>query len=349
MKKYFKKSYIALPALLMVSAFISGGCGKKEEPGKSLEKNQIVAVRTIKAVKGEITTTRTFAGTLEGTEQSSIVARISERITGINAGINDYVKKGQIVFLLDKTGPTSVYLQTKANLDNLEKEVARMQALYNEGAISQQALDQVKTGYEVAKANFEAARSTVELASPIGGMLTTLNVNTGDWVTPGKELAIVANISQMIIKFTVNETEIGKVKTGGRVKIEPEFDKEYATEGSIYEISRAASSDSRSFTVKARFPNVKDSWYKPGMFINAGLVLDSKKDILTIPAAAVVYAENKKTVFVIRDGKAYKTEVETGISDDNSIEILSGLKEGDEVVVTGMNNLKENSKVTVLE
>ncbi len=204
MNKYFKKSMTALPAVLLTAALFISGCGKKDEPGKSLEKNQVVAVRTAKIAKGEITTTRTFAGTLEGTEQSSVVARISERITGINAGINDYVSKGQVLFLLDKSGPTSAYLQTKANLDNLEKEVTRMQALFDEGAVSRQALDQVKTAYEVAKANFEAAKSTVELVSPISGMLTTLNVNTGDWVTPGKELAIVANISQMIIKFTVN-------------------------------------------------------------------------------------------------------------------------------------------------
>ncbi len=139
------------------------------------------------------------------------------------------------------------------------------------------------------------------------------------------------------------------MKTGGRVKIEPEFDKEYATEGTIYEISRAASSDSRSFMVKARFPNVKDSWYKPGMFINAGLVLESKKDILIIPSAAIVFAENKKSVFVIKEGKAHKVSIETGISNDEFTEVLSGLGVGDQVVVLGMNNLKENSKVTVLE
>ncbi len=308
-----------------------------------------ISVNAAIVKKGSISQEKTFSGTLEGIEQASIIAKISERITDIKHKVNDYVKSGDVIFELDKSGSMSSYLQTQAAFVNAQKDYERMKALIEEGAVSQQRVDQAKTAYDVAKANFDAAKSTVELSTPINGIVTDIKYNVGDWVTPGSELGIVANINEMVIKFYVSEVEMQKIKIGEKVKIYSEFDKKNSVEGKVYEISRSASSDARAFQVKAKFQNSKNLWFKPGMFVSADVELNSLNDILTIPTSAITFSNDKDIVYVIKNNQAFPVEIKTGISNQNTTEVTSGLNEGDTIVTMGMNNLQDSSKVSIVK
>ena len=327
---------------------ISVSCGKNSNDQPKGEDKQTVPVKVTVVEKNNISQEKTFSGALEGVQQTSIVAKISERVVSTNFSVNSYVKKGQVIVQLDKTGPSSNYLQTKANFENVARDYERMKALLDEGAISQQILDQTKTAYEVSNANFEASKSLVELTAPINGILTDLKVNPGDWVAPGSELAVIANIYEMIINFYINERELQKLKIGDPVNIYSEFDNNKSVMGKIAEISRSADSDTRSFQVKAKFKNLFNHWYKPGMYVNVSVVLESQKDVLIIPAQSVISNNNINTVYVIRENKAMPLNINTGLSTDKYVVVLSGLNAGDTVVTVGMNNLKENSQVTIV-
>jgi len=126
----------------------------------------------------------------------------------INARVGDYVKTGDVLFELDKSGAQSQFYQAQAVFLNAQKDFERMKNLFNEGAVSRQALDQAQTGYDVAKANFDAAKSTVEITSPISGVVTAINVNIGDLANPQMPLATVANIGRMKAKFNVGESDV---------------------------------------------------------------------------------------------------------------------------------------------
>ena len=256
---------------------------------------------------------------------------------------------GEVIIKLDRSGATSNYLQTQANYENANKDYERMKALYKDGAISQQQLDQAKTAYEVAKANYDAAKSTIELESPVNGVVTDININVGDWVTPGMQLATIANINQMIIKFYVTEAEVAHINLGDKVNVYSEFNKEKTTIGTITEISRSASSETRSFQVKAKFNNTKNNWYKPGMFVNVDVTLASHKDVLLIPTKALVFVNDKNVVFKIIDKRAFSVDVATGLSNDNVTEITKGLDIGETIVTEGMNNLSDSTRVNIIE
>ena len=354
------KTKIHLTGLIILTTscllfFIS--CGKddgKENPDKTgTDLNVIVPVSVTTAELKDISIKKTFAGSLEGIKQSKIVARIPERITAINVNVGAFVKAGDVVIQLDKTGQSSQFLQAQANLNNVEKELNRMKALFKEGAISQQNLDQVQTTYEIAKANFEAAKNTVDLVSPITGRITAVNVNAGDWVVPGIDLAVVADIEQMIIKFNVSETEIQDFKIGTDVFVYSEFDKDLMQKGKIIEINRSASIEARSFQIKAKFPNTKDNFYKPGMFIKADVVLQSKKNVLTIPTASITQQSDGDFVYIIKNNLSFSRKIKTGLSDEfvdgGLTEIINGLSKGDTVVIAGMNNLSDSTKVSVIK
>ncbi len=341
MTKLLKNLFISSIVLILLTQ----GC-KKQNQEKVLQPEP---VQVTKVERKSITEKKTYSGTLEGVEQASIVSKIAERITDIKVQVNSYVKKGDVLIQLDRSGATSNFLQAQANFENTSKNYDRMKALYNDGAISQQQLDQVQTAYDVAKANFDASKSTVDLESPINGMVTDLNVNVGDWVTPGMQLATVANIQQMIIKFYVTEAEVANINVNETVSIYSEFNKEKKVTGRISEISRSASSDARSFQVKAKFNNTKNGWYKPGMFVNVDVTLASQKDVIIIPTEAVVYANDKNIVFKVVNKMAIPVDVKVGLSNENVTEITDGLKEGETIVTEGMNNLSDSTEVSIIK
>lgn len=335
---------------VFLSMFLLAGCGSNKDKGESTVKlNEVVPVNVVHVEKGNVDIQKTFGGTLEGEQQADIVAKISERITAINAKVGDNVKQDQVLIELEKNGPTSQYLQAKANYENAEKNYERMQALLKEGAVSQQSVDQAETGYKVAKANYEAAESAVELASPIPGTVTAINYNEGDWVNPGADLATVAEIGQMIIKFNVSESDVQNLKIGKPVYVYSDFNKDLKVKGYITEINRSVNVESRSFLIKAKFENTKDMFFKPGMFVKVNVVLESEDNAVAIPTPSIVFNGNGQIVYVIKNGMSFSEEVKTGLSNDSITVVKSGLNVGDELVTSGMNNLSDSTKVNIVK
>jgi RND family efflux transporter MFP subunit len=344
-KPYLKISLGLLVAAIML--FISA-CGNKDERPKTELKTtytDTISVEIEKASIKELNITKTFAGTLEGEEQANIVSKIPERIMEIKVRVGEFVNAGSVVFLLDKGGASSQYYQAQAVFLNAQKDLERMKSLFNEGAVSRQMLDGTQTAYDVAKANFEAAKSTVELTSPLSGVVTSLNVNVGDIANPGIVMATVANISRMKALFNVGESDVPNFFTGQSAEIYSELNPEIVQTGKLVQISKSADIQSRTFEMKALFTNTKDRWFKPGMFCKVKVNLQTKKGSLVIPYASIIDYENERGIFAVNNGKASFRKIETGITDGKYIEVLSGLNEGEEVVTLGMNNLKEGTVV----
>ena len=339
-----KTTLISILSVLIL--LLIAGCSNKKAEEKLQENevlNQTVPVNVTVVRQQSLSEDKTYSGSLEGIEQSNIVSKIAERIVKINKQVDSYVNQGETVIELDKTGPSSQFLQAQANFVNSEKSLKRMQALLDAGAVSQQQLDQAQTVYDIAKANFEAAKSTVVLTSPISGVITNINVNEGDWVNPGMEMATIAKIDRMIIKFFVNENEIQDLRQGDKVTVWSESKPDLKIRGTITEISKSASSDSRTFQVKAEFPNTKDRWFKPGMFVKAKATLATKKDVVVVPNESIIHIDNKEVVYIIKNGKAVEKDIKTGMTNGNFSEVMNGMNAGDSLITAGMENITANS------
>ncbi|MCK9424538.1 MAG: efflux RND transporter periplasmic adaptor subunit [Ignavibacteriaceae bacterium] len=323
-------------------------CSKREEAEPAAKKNtdlDTIPVQVSKVELKEIVLTKSFSGTLEGEEQANIVAKLPERIVSIKVKVGEPVKAGQLIILLDKAGATSQYYQAEAAYLNAKKDLDRMEALYKEGAISQQLLDGTRTGFSIAKANFEAVKSSVELTSPISGIVTAVNANIGDLAAVGMPLVTVANINSMKIILNVGEVDLAHFSIGQPIKVYSEIKPGTIMNGKISQSAKSAEVESRTFEVKGIFPNTSDKWFKPGMFCTADVELKSQKGSLSVPSRAITITEKGSGVFTIENNRAYFKLVTQGISNDTFTEVLSGLKEGEVIVTVGMNNLKEGSLV----
>lgn len=334
---------------LIISVFVLHACGEKAQDDNQpkTEYTDTISVEAENVQLRELNLSQTFSGTLEGEEQANIVSKIPERIVGIKVRVDEYVQVGTVLFELDKGGASSQFYQSQAVFLNAQKDFERMKNLFNEGAVSRQALDQAQTGYDVAKANFEAAKSTVEITSPLSGVVTAINVNIGDIANPAIVMATVANISKMKAKFNVGESDVPSFYVGQSAQIFSEMNPNVIQAGKIFQLSKSANIQSRTFEIQAIFPNTKDRWFKPGMFCRVNVNMKTKKDALVIPLAAVVKLNNTDGVYLINDDKSYYKTITTGITDGKFIEVITGLKAGDKIVTLGMNNLKDGTVVVI--
>jgi RND family efflux transporter MFP subunit len=350
MKQILEKYLTALMLTgLVLSVFVFPACGEKEQKNNLLktEYTDTISVEAENVQLRELNISKTFSGTLEGEEQANIVSKIPERIVGIKVRVDQYVQAGTVLFELDKGGASSQFYQSQAVFLNAQKDFERMKNLFNEGAVSRQALDQAQTGYDVAKANYEAAKSTVEITAPLSGVVTAINVNIGDIANPAAVMATVANISRMKAKFNVGESDVPSFYVGQPAQIFSEMKPDVIQEGKIFQLSKSANIQSRTFEMQAMFSNTKDRWFKPGMFCRVNVSMKTKKDALVISLAAVVKLNNSDGVYLINDGKSYYKTITTGITDGKFIEVISGLKAGDKIVTLGMNNLKDGTVVII--
>lgn len=309
---------------------------------------QVVPVETAVAVRTPLTVTRLYTGSLEGEEQANVVSKISERVTGIRAAVGLHVRKGQEMVGLDKGGTSSQYFQAGAGYRNAGKSLERMKSLYAEGAVALQSLDGAQTAYDVAKANFEAAQSAVDLSTPIAGVVTAVNVSLGDLTTPGQVLVTVANIDRMKVTISLNENDVTNVALGQDAVIYSEARPEAKVGGKIIQLSKSADIRSRSFEVKALFQNTPDRWFKPGMFVKVNLNISPAGKQLVVPSAAVQSDGVTNRVFVLREGRSYQVPVIVGVTDGERTAILQGLAEFDTVATVGVNNLRDSCLVTVV-
>lgn len=233
---------------------------------------------------------------------------------------------------------------------------------------SEAQLDRAKD--ELAKTTFNA---------PMSGIVTKLNAEEGETVitgtmnNPGTVIMTISDMSQVLATVNVDETDINQVKAGQNCEVSVDAVEDKVYKGKVHDIASSASKDQEVSVFKVEIAiDEPDENLKPGMSSRAEIETDSRTDIITIPLQAVVEREinsddkdnkedtskgkgkkeKKEVVFVVKDGKAVRTPVKTGISSISDIEIISGLKKGD-MVVSGpyrtLKKLKDGDKVKVKE
>ncbi len=323
-------------------AFIAG-CGSDEKKNAYIQK---VFVEVDRVDYGDITVTKTYSGTLEGAEQSIIYASIPERVVEIPISEGQYVKKGQPVIKLDKSGPASQYNQAFAVYQNARDNYEKMQKLYDQKAISELSYKGAKTSYEVARANFNAAKATVELSSPINGIVTDIAVNLGQQAPLGAPIATVANTDKMRLTLFVGLKEVNKL-TGSKLA-EVFIDSNEPIPAMIVESSRSADPETRLFRIELEMNNPGDL-LKPGMYARARVVVDDLSNVLTISNSAIFSEEGITKTYFVKNDTAFVRTIEIGATDGERSEIISGIKAGQQVVTVGKSSLRDATPVIISE
>ncbi len=329
-----------VPLLLMMLS-----CGGRSS-SETIADGERVAVRVATVEKGTLKIYRDYTGTLEGIEQADLTAKIGETIVDVRVRPGDRVRAGEIVMSFDRTGPTSRYQQAKAQFDLSDKTLMKMTKLFEEGAISEQAFDNTKAEHTVAEANFRAAREVVDVPSPIDGVVTDIAVNEGDQTFIGQKVATVSRVDSLRLTFGVDPSDLSDIDAGTAVVVYPAGDKSAGVEGVVRRVASSADPKTRAFKVEV-VVRADQKLLKPGSFAGCTIPLRDIADAVFVPEPAVLLYEGIKRVYTVHGDTAQAIEITTGVSSNGFTQVLSGLANGDTVVVVGQSFLADKSAITI--
>lgn len=229
------------------------------------------------------------------------------------------------------------YETAKANLELIE------QKSHAESVETAQAqLNQAKAAYDIAK----NAVDNMSVKSPISGVVSAMNVKVGEYVSTASPSFIIIDDSSYIIEVNVNDEVIGKIQVGDKVNVSIGSISEGTMTGTVTAAAPSADIAKQTFLVKVTLEN-PPSTIKGGMFAQVQFIVDKAENCTLVPLASVIEEEGKKYVFVVNGDKAIKKEVVTGIFNDNEIQIIDGLNQGEKVVIKGQDFLKDGSTVVI--
>lgn len=315
------------------------------------KKSAEVAEQPAEVVKPKVTTEvvktqdvdmqSVFMGTVEGYAVNNITPQQPRRITRVLVDVGDRVSAGQKVAELDN----SSLAQAKAQYDNAKASFERSDELYKFGGESKASWEAVKTQYEVAKLTYENLLENTTLVSPISGVITARNYDNGDMVA-GQPIFVVQQISPAKVVISVSENLYSYLKKGMPVSIELDALPGQTFEGKVHRITPSIDAATHTFPVEIVIPNGKEQ-IKPGMYARVTMKYGTRQNIV-VPDRAVVkmLGSGDRFIYVYKaDGTVSYQKVELGRRMQDKYEVLSGIADGDEVVVTGQAALKDGLAV----
>ena len=298
---------------------------------------------TVAAGRGDVYATVAATGTISAVNTVEISSRVTGLIKEMRVKENDAVKAGQVLLVLDDTTLRTQVAQFKAQLDNYATIYERSQRLTKAGGQSVQQLDTDRTNWEVAQQTYNNYMSQLQyyvITSPIDGVVVGKPTPAGQTVAQGisspQVIMNVADMSTMQIKVLVDETDIGRIQLGQKVTFTVDAYPDKTFSGKVALISRSATTSSNVvyYPVYVDVDSAEGLLF-PTMTARTTIQVGESKNVLVVPAAAVKEEKGQKYVQIMTNGKTQSVTAETGLSDDENVEIKGGLNAGDQVILPG--------------
>ena len=340
--------------VLVLSIFVSS-CddfpGSKTSDEDKSEEEIAIPVKTGLVSTGSITAFYPSTTTLEAEQEASVVAKVGGIVEKYFVEEGDLVKAGQPLVQLETDRLRLELSRSEANLNKLKNDLNRTKAIYKKQLVSSESFEKLKFEYDSQLADYELSKLELTFATvkaPIDGVISMRYVKVGNMVSVNEPVYHITDFDPLHAVIYIPEKELYKIRHDQLALIKVDARTNHVYQGIIKRISPIVDANSGTFKVTIEVSDPGQN-LKPGMFGRLQIIHDTHETALLIAKKALLTEDTKSAVFVIRDGRAFKQLVKTGYVNDKNIEILSGLKEGDVIVTTGQNSLKDDSLVEILE
>jgi len=337
----FMKTKVLLPIIAVMVMII--GCSKSgnEAEQKPKPKAPLVKVEYLKFTP--ISKSIKLTGTVEAKVMTTVVAPSDGYIEQLNVLENQFVKKEKVLAMIASQERTSLVSQTINKVEELKSQLANASPNSSEYTQLNSKLEQAKKELEYADKLFLG----IPVISPLSGTVIQKFIEAGSAVSAKQNLFTIIDFNSLIIKSSVSEDLFSKIKLGDKLKVKfnafPE--KEFAAKVTLK--YQQIDPGTRNFPVELKLVNGTKE-ITPGMMAELELITDKKDKALTVPNDVfIVNQKGEKIVYVVKDTVAHQKIVTTGISNEKVTEVISGLNEGEKLVVMGQELLKDGIKVMV--
>ncbi|MBK9317238.1 MAG: efflux RND transporter periplasmic adaptor subunit [Acidobacteria bacterium] len=334
-------------------------------------------VTTGVVTSGKINERISLTGNLKAKQMVDVTSRISGRITQVLVDTGLPVARGALIAVVEddeikqqiERSKASISVadasigQREAELVNAKMELNRKKQLVEQGILSKQELDALDMRLGVSQSQLELAKaqkrqSEAELRelnirqgqtriyAPISGIVARRLVDIGAMVGATNPIVTIVSVSPMVIETQVAERDITRIRRGATVSVTVDSLANQTFTGKVMRIAPMLDPQTRNGMVEIEIPN-RESMLKAEMFARIELDLGSSRETLLLPRDALVYRGNQPGVYTIDNNVARFKPVDTGLMQEQNVELLSGLKEGDKVVTLGANLIKDGDQVRV--
>lgn len=366
MRKIMKEK--AFVSLLLLFFLFSCRPQNQEEKIKE-ESFGATPVKVFKVRKQKISEKLNFTGFIEPSRKITIMPDIAGKVAKIYVEEGDKVKAGQLLAELD-TRAISLQLEqaeaalgvAEANYKDAQRNMERMERLKEEKAVSDQQYEKIRLAYEAADAQLQQARAAVNLArhsldvslmrAPFSGVIASKNAEVGDVInpmmggfSPTSGVLTLMDFSRVKIEMDVSPNDIVLIKKTQVAYLRVTSLPDRVFEGRVALVNLAADPLTKKFKVEVRVDN-PDLTLRPNTFGEVILEVSTREDALVIPQQAVL--ENQ-FVFLAHGNKAERRKVTLGLQNAEMAEVLSGVEEGELVIVEGNYGLEEGAEIEIKE
>lgn len=326
--------------------FFLAACGRPPSAPSPDSSGPSVAVQVVPAKREAHQAVEEVVGTVRSKQRAVIEAKVSGRVLQFLVVPGQVVKAGETLAELDVRELQARRAQAAARLEQANREMARSQKLVAGNVTSRQEHEAVDAAQKVARAalhEVETLLSYARVTAPFAGVITRKLAEVGDLAMPGKPLMEIEAHGSLRFEADVPEAILDRIEFGDQMSVRIASVAQ-PFEGRVSEIAPVADAVSRTFQVKLDLPDAKE--LRAGQFGRLAVPVAETK-LLSVPRTSVLKRGQMEMVFVVREETATLRLVKTGKVLGERVEILSGLEEGEPVVVGDISALKDGQPVTL--
>src|SRR6478609_4418851 len=383
MSRLVRHPFLALGTLIFVVITVLVVFRLSTGAKADTKKARLITVGVVSPLQQDLDIRLTYTADISPNQVVNIFSRVDGYIAKLHVDKGDFVRANQLLLEIDHTDYQHAVNQAKANLSSAKAKVAqqdavvrnakltfdRMQSLIKDQFVSQQDLDNAQVNLEAAWAAHESLQAQVNqmevalaqaetnlaysyIRAPFPGYIAERNLDTGSYVTSAtaststmsRGIMSLHDINTVRVLIEVVERDIPLVKIGQKAELRAEAYPDQVFEGTVTRIVQTLNRATRTMTVEIDLPN-KDRRLKGGMFARVEVTVGTHHQALQIPIDAVSRLEDTQYIYVVREGKAQRVDVEIGARDNNLVEILKGLSRDEQVVVSGKDLVQDGTPV----
>ena len=335
-----KNNVLALSLALLIA-----GCTSGEKQTTTVD-TSIPEVKVQAVYKQSVDQEQVYTATIAPYSRNMIASfQATMRIEKIMVEVGDQVTAGQLLVQMEQSN----YLQAKMQIENLKVDYQRIEALYQSGGVSKQQLDQLKVQLDVTQETLENLEKNTFLKSPVSGIITQRNFDNGD-LTGGQPILQVQQLNPLKVSINIQENYFSQVKLQMTAPIRLESYPDEVFSGKVNLIYPTVDPVSHSFTTEIVVNNTGMK-IRPGMFARVSFNFGNEERVV-VPDVAVIRQPgvNDRYTYVLNANNTVSyTKILLGQRLGNAYEILSGLNDGDKVVIAGASRLIDGATVKVIE
>jgi membrane fusion protein (multidrug efflux system) len=345
--------------LLILSAVLALACGEEAPPEKISARPVVLAGVSVRDLEDRLDVT----GQIVARNQAAIAAEVAGRVTELAVDEGDELEAGQLILEidpekreLDLRSARAMVAEARAQLDEGERELSRMQTLHDQNIAAKARLEEAQTGAALTRSRLAAAEAKLGVSeramrdssvrAPFAGMVARRHVSPGEFVNVGMALVEVVALDPIEIEFNLAERDSARVALGQEVlvRVDPFPDETFGATVTV--ISPTIDARTRTLRVLARIDD-SDGRLRPGLFARADLGVAMRQGVITVPEEAVLQRADGQVIYRLRENdQVQRVLVDTGAHRHGHVEVLGGLEDEDLVVTRGHASLVDGEVVS---